>query len=118
MCRSLILGAGMWLAAVTGVGAQPPGKADSEVSTAPQAGSPYAQAGGTAEPLPPLPTVSHQSAPIPGPGASGIDMILGTPTGCDCQYGTTGQASCGPPGRVWTSAEFLWWFPRGFDAPP
>jgi Putative beta barrel porin-7 (BBP7) len=116
MRRSLVLGAGLWLAAVTGAGAEPPRKADTPLSAAPRAVGTTAQA----QSLPPVaPQPALTTVPV-GSGVSGADLILGTGAGCDypCPVGPSCQPPCGPPGRIWAAAEALWWFANGSDVPP
>src|SRR5438132_527200 len=40
------------------------------------------------------------------------------PCPTDCNPGCADRSPCGPPGRFWVSAEYLYWWTKGMHVPP
>jgi hypothetical protein len=89
MCRVFAIAAGLWLAAVAGVRAETGRKPNAELPT---------------------------STAVPG--GPTIEVVQGAAPGCPSPCAPLCEPPCGPPGRVWFSAEFLYWHARGYDTPP
>jgi len=87
------------------------GPATAPVATAPVAGAPAAAAPAypiNTQPIGVFP--AQQPAYAPQPGYVGDCATCSTDSACD--------SLCGPPGKTWVSAEWLYWWTKGQNIPP
>src|SRR5262245_43612810 len=119
MRRSLTLVAGLWMAAATGDGAEPPRQVYNGSTTGLPTGNPTATRTATAERLATAPSPAEPlSALLSAPSTTALDRTVGMGNGCETIFSPIAKATCGAAGRFWATAEYLYWHAAGYNFPP